>query len=232
VHSRPDSASSAAVRAALAAGSEDSLVPKVVDGREYSLVPKVVDWATAQVTGNKSALEESAEAYYAMLKHWPAHYKSWVNMANLLPALGRYDEAVTASWEGIQLAPDMCASFTRSGPCNRHRAGSVHSYPTQQATGQQSLLRHDRYARSIGILNLGNALFGSGHKRNAVRCYMTVLRLMPNTDRASAGLPRSLPACRCPAVRTDVVAVVSLWECERSAVRSWRRSADRLQVRG
>ena len=58
------------------------------------------------------------------------------------------------------------------------------------------MLRHDRYARSIGILNLGNALFGSGHKRNAVRCYMTVLRLMPNTDRASVS--RSLPCLPLP----------------------------------
>ena len=103
---------------------------------------------TAQVTGNKSALEESAETYYAMLKYWPAHYKSWVNMANLLPALGRYDEAVTASWEGIQLAPDMCASFTQSGPRNRQRAGSLRSYTIQQAGSSRCCGMTGTHARS------------------------------------------------------------------------------------
>ena len=79
-----------------------------------------------------------------MLKYWPAHYKSWVNMANLLPALGRYDEAVTASWEGIQLAPDMCASRALpSGLCeySEHpgeycRVACVSTQSTQGSTAE------------------------------------------------------------------------------------------------
>ena len=68
-----------------------------------------------------------------------------------------------------------------------------HSPLIQQGRPQEvCVVAVGRYARSIGILNLGNALFGSGHKRDAVRCYMTVLRLMPNTDRASP----TQPACR------------------------------------
>ena len=46
-----------------------------------------------------------------------------------------------------------------------------------------SILVPGRYSRSIGILNMGNGLFGLDQKRDAIRSYMTVLRLQPTTDR-------------------------------------------------
>jgi tetratricopeptide (TPR) repeat protein len=112
---------------------------------QYNLAHTLADWGLANK--NESALEESVEAYYTLTKMVPTHYKSWTNLANLLPHLKRNEEAVDASFQGLQLAPD-------------------------------------EYSRSIGILNMGNGLFGLDQKRDAIRSYMTVLRLQPTTDRA------------------------------------------------